>query len=141
MPAGSLISNLVLSVKFDLSKSLLKPAFLIIALHCLKHPLHTWKRLLMFYTIPIAFDHPFATAIRKETKMSSHNINEKMENCPECRGTGKISAVNCSSCGGSGEIIIHSHMHSHGENTHDHPHPHDEPHHPEDDTRHEHGHG
>jgi RecJ-like exonuclease len=74
-------------------------------------------------------------------KMSSHNLNEKMEDCPECRGTGKISAVNCSACGGSGEIIIHSHMHSHGDNTHDHPHPHDEPHHPKDDTSHKHKHG
>lgn len=75
----------------------------------------------------------------RKPKMSSHT-EEKTEDCPECRGTGKISASNCSTCEGKGEIIIHSHTHSHGENTHDHPHPHEEPHHPKDDTQHDHKH-
>jgi DnaJ-class molecular chaperone len=72
--------------------------------------------------------------------MSSHDLEKKMEDCPECRGTGKISSENCDSCGGEGQIIIHSHTHSHGEHNHDHPHPHGEPHRPGDDTKHDHGH-
>ncbi len=73
--------------------------------------------------------------------MSSHNLDEKHEDCPECRGTGKIGAENCDACGGEGQMIVHSHPHRHGDDSHDHPHPHGEPHRPGDDTRHDHGHG
>lgn len=65
----------------------------------------------------------------------------RMEKCPECRGTGKISAQNCKGCGATGKIIVHSHEHRHGETLHDHPHHHAEPHHPGDRTEHNHGHG
>ncbi len=60
--------------------------------------------------------------------------------CPECRGTGKISAQNCSSCGATGQIIVHSHSHGHGDTQHEHPHSHAEPHRPDDETTHEHNH-
>jgi RecJ-like exonuclease len=63
------------------------------------------------------------------------------DECPECRGTGKISSQNCVSCGGSGEVIVHSHQHRHGDTLHDHPHPHPDPHRPADDSvAHEHMH-
>ncbi|AOY58231.1 MULTISPECIES: hypothetical protein [Desulfococcus] len=71
-----------------------------------------------------------------EKKLSPNQTRE----CPECRGTGKISAQNCSNCDATGQIIVHSHGHRHGENFHDHPHSHKEPHHPEDDTVHGHRH-
>jgi len=57
--------------------------------------------------------------------------NQRMEECPECMGTGKISAQNCSSCDATGQIIIHSHTHRHDTTAHDHPHHHAEPHHPD----------
>lgn len=60
--------------------------------------------------------------------------------CPECRGIGKISALNCSGCQGLGEIIVHSHAHRHGDTLHDHPHPHAEPHQPGEPDIHEHRH-
>ena len=72
--------------------------------------------------------------------MNEENRTDHLEDCPECMGTGKISAQTCSSCDATGQIIIHSHEHRHGANTHDHPHPHAQPHHPEDDTTHDHRH-
>ena len=66
--------------------------------------------------------------------------DHRREECPECRGTGYISAQNCSSCGASGQIIVHSHEHRHGETLHDHPHHHADPHRPGDGTEHDHGH-
>ena len=64
----------------------------------------------------------------------------RTEDCPECRGTGKIQAGNCTSCNATGQIIIHSHEHRHGDTVHDHPHHHQEPHTPGDDTAHDHTH-
>lgn len=72
--------------------------------------------------------------------MTADETTHRVEECIECRGTGKIDAGNCSSCNATGQIIIHSHPHWHGENVHDHPHPHEEPHAPGDDTPHEHSH-
>lgn len=72
--------------------------------------------------------------------MGTESLTDKTRECPECRGTGLISADNCSKCGGSGQIIVHSHEHRHGDTVHDHPHPHSEPHDPGDDTEHEHTH-
>lgn len=60
---------------------------------------------------------------------------EKQE-CPECEGTGVISERNCSSCGGAGQIVVHSHIHRHGDTVHDHPHPHSAPHHPDEEVDH-----
>ncbi len=65
-----------------------------------------------------------------------HNFSD----CPECMGTGRISAQNCGSCDGTGTIIVHSHRHAHGGSVHDHPHSHMHPHRPGDDTAHRHGH-
>ncbi|MEW6221641.1 MAG: hypothetical protein AB1634_19205 [Thermodesulfobacteriota bacterium] len=63
------------------------------------------------------------------------------EECPECKGIGKISVKTCVKCGGTGQVIIHSHAHKHGQFGHDHPHPHQEPHHPDDlGQAHEHEH-
>ena len=70
-------------------------------------------------------------------------MNQETKNnaeCPECKGTGRIKAENCSLCEGTGRIIIHSHSHQHDDTVHDHPHPHDQPHHPEDRTGHIHRH-
>jgi RecJ-like exonuclease len=76
----------------------------------------------------------------KESTMAAQNITHQTEECPECKGTGVISAQNCSSCNATGEIIVHSHTHRHGPQEHDHPHHHTEPHHPDDDTEHTHDH-
>jgi RecJ-like exonuclease len=72
--------------------------------------------------------------------MNAEAAVHRTQDCPECRGTGKISARNCRSCGATGQIIVHSHEHRHGETLHDHPHPHAEPHRPGDATEHDHGH-
>lgn len=72
--------------------------------------------------------------------MDSQAHHETTEVCPECRGTGKISARNCAGCDASGVIIVHSHPHRHGETRHDHPHAHPHAHHPGDDTPHDHRH-
>jgi len=65
---------------------------------------------------------------------------DEVEECSECRGTGKIGAANCSSCNATGQIIVHSHPHRHGDTVHDHPHHHQDPHHPGDATVHDHRH-
>lgn len=72
--------------------------------------------------------------------MNTEHTHPETAECPECRGTGKISSQNCSSCDASGQIIVHSHRHGHGDTRHDHPHSHAEPHRPDDDTTHEHSH-
>lgn len=72
--------------------------------------------------------------------MNANQTPPETTECPECRGIGKISAQNCSSCGGTGKIIVHSHPHQHGSTVHDHPHSHDEPHHPDTDATHDHTH-
>lgn len=72
--------------------------------------------------------------------MNSEQTRTETAPCPECRGTGKISAQNCQSCDATGQIIVHSHRHGHGDHAHDHPHSHPEPHRPGDDTTHDHSH-
>ena len=72
--------------------------------------------------------------------MKEEEITHRVEECLECRGTGKIGARNCSSCDATGKIVVHSHEHRHGDTVHDHPHHHHEPHQPGDDTPHEHSH-
>ena len=69
----------------------------------------------------------------------NENIKE-IEECPECRGIGEISAQTCKFCEGTGKVIVHSHDHTHGDITHDHPHPHEHEHHPEQDVSHDHRH-
>lgn len=51
--------------------------------------------------------------------MNTEQTPQETADCPECRGTGKISAQNCSSCGATGQIIVHSHGHAHGSTVHD----------------------
>ncbi len=72
--------------------------------------------------------------------MNSDTMITETKECPECRGTGKISAQNCRGCNATGQIIIHSHEHRHADTLHDHPHPHDQPHHPGDEVAHDHPH-
>jgi hydrogenase nickel incorporation protein HypB len=72
--------------------------------------------------------------------MKKEAITHRLEECIECRGTGKIAAGNCTKCNATGQIIIHSHEHRHGDSVHDHPHPHQDPHQPGDDTPHDHTH-
>ena len=66
--------------------------------------------------------------------MKDEIIHNESKECPECKGTGKISSQNCSSCDATGQIIVHSHEHRHGSTLHDHPHSHSEPHHPDEEN-------